>query len=332
VTVTIHDVATHARVSPATVSNTLSGRRSVSPDTRARVLRSVELLGYRPNTAAHTLRTGVHHAIGLVMPDVTNPFFGEVARGAEDAAQAQGSAVFLGNTGLDDSRQDEYLSRLSRASDGIIVFPTTAHIPRLHELIDRGVPVVICDERQEVGVPAAGGVFSDNIAGGRMVGEHFVQRGARCCAFIGGPADLPTSRDRYAGYLAGLATGKRSCPPARSINGPYTRESGGLAVQELLRRSPKTDAVFAADDLIAVGAMEALKAAGRSIGDDVLVCGFDDISWASLAEPSLSSVRQQSHQMGVEAARMLLEMVHHNALPRQLTLSVSLQVRGTSSG
>jgi DNA-binding LacI/PurR family transcriptional regulator len=163
-----------------------------------------------------------------------------------------------------------------------------------------------------------------------MVGEHFVQSGARCCAFIGGPAELPTSCDRYAGYLSGLATGRRSCPASRSVNGPYTREHGRAAMRELLRRNGKTDAVFAADDLIAVGAMEALSDTGRQAGRDVLICGFDDISWASISQPSLSSVRQQSHQMGVEAARMLLEMVKHDAPPRQLVLSVSLQVRDTS--
>ncbi|WP_432826302.1 LacI family DNA-binding transcriptional regulator [Dactylosporangium sp. CA-092794] len=329
--VTIRDVAELAGVSVSTVSNALSGQRVVSQVTRQRIQDAAQQLGYRPNTAAHSLRTGVHHAIGLVVPDVTNPFFAEIAHGAETAANALGWSVYLGNTELDEDREDNYLRRLATASDGILFFPTSntgSRMTQIQSLVDNDVQMVICDER--IRVAGTGGVFSDNVAGGRLAAAHLTARGARRCAMITGPETLPTSNERRKGYGAGLRAAGRSLPAERVIHAPYTIEGGQSATAELLRRDARIDAIFAADDLQAVGALEGLAAAGRAVPDDVLVCGFDGIAWGALVRPSLTTVAQQSQQIGAEAARLLLQMVTMEASPREIVLPVELLERDST--
>jgi LacI family transcriptional regulator len=327
--VTIRDVAELAGTSVSTVSNALSGQRAVGAATRSRVAEAVRTLGYRPNMAAHTLRTGIHNAIGLVVPDITNPFFAEVARGVEAAAQEQGWSVFLGNTELNEQREQVYLQRLGQAADGILFFPTSVRTTALETMVAEGKHVVVCDERLEV--PGAGIVLSDNHAGGRLAAEHLIAAGARHFAMVGGPEELPTSRDRLAGFRLGLAAAGRSLKPSRLVHAPtYSIEDGRRCTAELLRGRARFDAVFAADDFLAIGVIQELRRQGRTVPGDVLVCGFDGIALGEMLEPTLTSVVQQSYQIGTEAARLLLHMISGGGPAREVVLSVGLRAGDTT--
>jgi LacI family transcriptional regulator len=328
---TIRDVADLAGTSVSTVSNALTGQRPVGPETRARINAAVSELGYRANSAAHTLRTGIHKTIGLVVPDIKNPFFAEVSRGVEDAAQAQGWSVFLGNTDLNAEREEVYLRRLGAASDGILFFPTSTRTATLAELVAEGKRVVVCDERLEV--PGVGLVLSDNRAGGRLAGEHLLAAGGRQFAVLGGPQELPTAQERLAGFEEGLAAGGRKLRPARVLHArDYTVEEGRRLAAELVDRDKdrRVDAIFAANDFLAIGALRELAARGRPVPDDVLLCGFDGIGLGDMVQPSLTSVAQQSYQLGVEAGRLLLSMIVNAAPPREIMLSVGLESRAST--
>jgi LacI family transcriptional regulator len=331
--VTIWQVAELAGVSVTTVSHTLSGKRAVAAETRKRVLEVVDQLGYRPNAAASSLRTGLSNTMALIVPDVANPFFAELARGVEDAAHDRGWSVYLCNTALRPDREADYVDRcLAGGVDGIVYCSTqidTDHVRRLRDDVADRLPVVICDERVE-GMP--GGVFSDNVAGGRLAGEHLVGLGRKRFVAIGGPHDLPTARDRIAGFAdalerAGVRFGER-----RIRWTDYRMDAGFDAMRALLASHPKLDAVFAADDLLAIGAMQALQAADRRIPDDVAVCGFDDVSLASLVSPPLTSIRQRIHQLGAAAATMLLAHVLDDVDLDEIVLPVELIARRSTAG
>lgn len=322
---TIREVAALAGVSVSTVSNALAGRRSVSGASSARVRAAAHRLGYRQVDAARPVRTPTRHAIGLVVPDASNPFFAEIAHGVETVAQSSGWAVFLGNTDLDDAREADYLDRLAGAADGLLVCSASGQTEQLQRLVDSGVAVVACDERLEL--TGAGGVFADDAAAGRLAAGHILARGARRIAMICGPEHLTTARERRTGFRAELQASGRSLPPWRSIASRYTIEAGRWAADQLLAADPQIDAIFCSNDLQAVGAVRALRHAGRQVPDGVLIIGIDGISWGELTEPSLTTVARHPERLGAEAARLLIEMVGDGARPREVVLPVELVER-----
>jgi LacI family transcriptional regulator len=198
----------------------------------------------------------------------------------------------------------------------------------LADVVDAAVPMVVCDERVELA--GIGGVFSDNHAGGRLVAEHFLSIGVGKPAMIVGIASLPTSTERATGFIEGLEASGRRLPARRIARAPYTREAGRTAVRTLLAADPAIDGIFATNDLMAIGVIEELESMGRRVPEDVVVCGFDGIELGDMIRPRLTTVSQQSYQMGVEAVRLLLGMAYHNAPPRDVVLSVSLQVKESS--
>lgn len=331
--VTIWEVAAQAGVSVTTVSHTLSGKRAVAAETRQRVLDVIDALGYRPNSAASSLRTGLSNTLALIVPDVANPFFAELARGVEDAAHDRGWSVYLCNTALRPDREADYVDRcLAGGVDGIVYCSTqtdTDHVRRLREDVADRLPVVICDERVD-GMP--GGVFSDNVAGGRLAGEHLLGLGRAHVVAIGGPHDLPTARDRIAGFRDSLARAGVAMADEQVRWTDYRMDAGFDAMRDLLDSCAQIDAVFAADDLLAIGAMQALQAADRRIPDDVAVCGFDDVSLASLVWPPLTSIRQRIHQLGGAAATMLLQHVLDDVELGEIVLPVELIPRRSTVG
>lgn len=329
---TIHDVARIVGVSVTTVSHALSGKRAVAESTRSRIIEATTQLGYRPNSAATALRTGSSLALALIVPDIANPFFADLARGVEDAAQQRGYSVFLCNTALQADRERRYISRcLAGGVDGIVYCSTqtsTADVRQLRAVTAKRMPIVVCDERID-GI--AGGVFSDNRSGGRIAAEHLLERGCRRPVVIGGPNDLPTSRERVAGFIERIESAGLDIATPSVVWTDYTLDCGELAIARLLREQPTLDAVFAADDLLAIGAIRALRTAGRSTPDDVLVCGFDDVILASLVSPSVTSIRQQIDRLGSTAANLLLDAVIDDAPLREIVLPVSLVERESTA-
>jgi LacI family transcriptional regulator len=314
--VTLADVARQAGVSRAAASYVINGKPGVGPATRERVLAIAEELGFRPNRLARGLRQGHSKAIGLLLADVSNPFYTEIAAGVLDAARSLDYKVFLSNTG-DDSRQQagEAHALLDHRCDGLVFTTLTSADRRLLEqLIRHGVPFVQMIRR----VPgiAADFVGVDDESGGRAVGEHLLTLGHRDIALVLGPQQSSASRARAHGLCQALARRGISVPPQRKAESPLTREGGYRAARRLLDATPRPQAVACGNDVIALGVIDALIDVGLRVPADVAVIGYDDMSFASSRLIELTTIRQPRHEMGAEAARLLVNRISDpDALP-----------------
>lgn len=322
-----------AGVSPTTVSHALSGRRPVAEGTRARVEEAVAKLGYQPNANALSLRTGQRMAVSLIVPDIANPFFAQLARGAENAASERGFQIYLCNTDLRPEREAQYLTQaLAGAVDGVLLASTTtSSVSRraAMRVLEKGVPLVLVDEM----IPGlgVGGVTADNVDGGRLAAEHLLEVGCRNLAMIDGPHDLPTAEERRAGFDKALAERGIAVPPTRRRAAPYRIDAGDVAATELLEADPTIDGLFAADDLLAIGAIRAIERAGRRVPEDVAVCGFDDISWMEMITPSLTTIAQPIEEIGARAVNLLLECLERRTqCLDDVVVPVSLVVRDST--
>lgn len=316
-----------AGVSVATVSRVVSGSdHRVSAATRRRVLAAVARLRYQPNLVARGLKSRVTHTIGLIVPDISNPFYPAIARGIEDVANGAGLAVLLCNTYEDLAKERSYLALLrKRMVDGLIFATVGANTRHLRMLRRQGVPVVLIARAPEgVSIDA---VLVDNRRGGREATEHLLRLGHRRIAFIG-PHAHPVERDRLAGYQDALRAAGVRVNPALLGDGNFSAEGGAAAVDSLLRRRVRFSAIVACNDLMAIGAMEKLRARGRRLPEDVAVVGFDDITFASLVEPQLTTVAQPKYRMGRLAMERMMELLNGgDRRPRRLVLEPALVVR-----
>jgi len=304
--VSIADVAARAGVSPTTVSHALSGKRKVSDTVRERVLAAMAELGYVPSRTAQNLAIGRTRILGLVVPDISNSFFAELANGVERAAMDKGYNVILCTTGFDHARELLYLEMVrSRAVDGVIYAagstPSTSELSRV--LGD--VPLVLVDE--EIPGARASAFVSDNAEGGRLVARYLLGLGHRRAVVLAGNEDLASSRQRVDGFTEAWTAGGGELP--LTAMGGFTDEGGHTAVEpylESLRRGDLT-AVFAANDLMALGVLDALHAAEVDCPTEVSVVGFDDIAPARYTRPRLTTVRQEVAALGAAAATALME-------------------------
>lgn len=304
----IKDVARQAGVSVGTVSNVLNQPDRVSAETARRVRAAIEELGFVRNDAARQLRAGRSATIGLIVLDISNPFFADLARGAEDAADAAGLSVMIGNSDEKPEREDAYLRLFDeQRARGVLISPIGDVTERLERLRRQGTRAVLVDRS------GAGTGFSsvsvDDVAGGYLAARHLLDVGCRRIAYLGGPQKIRQVGDRLEGAQRAVA----EVPDARmevlavaGLSVHYGQEAG----QELVRRSPseRPEGVFAANDLLAIGILQALvlKNAVR-VPTDIAVIGYDDIDFAAAAVVPLSSVRQPSRRLGQDAIRILLE-------------------------
>ncbi len=328
---TIRDVARRAGVAVSTVSHALSGRRRVSADTAARIEAAIAELGYRPNALAQAMITGRSQTLGLILPDIVNPFFAHVARGAEDFARDQGYSLILCNTDLRPESELGYVETLlARQVDGVLFMPGSTSAERAYQrLVESGVAFVLMDEA--LPGPDSAGVFSDNEDGGRQAGSHLAATGVRRCVFIGGPRELPTVQEKEAGFRRGLA--EHGLTPSATAYGTYRTDSGYAMMQRLLDQGVHPDGVFAADDLLALGAMQAIQQQGLRVPEDVAVCGFDGMPGSELWNPPLTTIAQRIPDLGATAVRLLVSLLTGSLerIPR-VVLPVDLVVRGSSRG
>ncbi len=327
-TATIREVAASARVSVATVSRVVSGSpHRVSAETRRRVLAAVARLHYHPNLVARGLKKRITHTIGLIVPDISNPFFPAIARGIEDVASRAGLAVLLCNTYEDLAKESSYLTLLSkRMVDGLIFATVGANTEHLRMLRRQRVPVVLI-ARAPVDVEIDA-VLVDNRRGAREATEHLLRLGHRRIAFIGGPATVSSATERLAGYRDAMDAAGVRVDSALVIDGGFRADGGAAAVAGLLRREISFTAILAGNDLMAIGAMEELRRHGRRLPEDVAVVGFDDITFASLVEPPLTTVAQPKYRMGCLAMERLLELIGGGGhRPRRLVLEPQLVIR-----
>lgn len=305
--VSIDDVAAAAGVSPTTVSHTLSGKRIVSPHLQQRVRAAMEELGYSPRRAARNLATGRTRLIALIVPDIANAFFAELARGIEGAAIDAGYNMVLCTTGFNHERELLYLETLrSRAVDGIVYAagapPTNSELAKL--LGD--MPLVLVDE--DIPGATAPAFVSDNAEGGRLAARHLLSHGHRSAVVF--TADrLESARQRVDGFVDVWTSAGGSVPVVR--DGGFSYEGGREALCDELARFRRGDAtcVFATNDLMALGAIDELEQAGLQVPGDVSVVGFDDTIAARYTRPQLTSVRQDVALLGSSAAAALIRFL-----------------------
>jgi len=329
----IREVAKRAGVSTATVSRVLSRPDVVSPDTRLRVLKAVERLGYAPNSVAKNQRTLKSRKLLVTVPDISNPFFSLILQGIEDAAQKNGYAVLLGDTQHDERREERYALMLKqKEADGLIFLghrlpPAAASVVR--EMAPLCAPVVNgCEFSAELGVPS---VHIDNAKAAAEAMDHLYDLGHCRVGVVTGPLLSPLSRDRLTGALA---SAKRRGFEGDVIvtQGDFSIRSGADAAADLLSRSEPPTAVFCFNDEMAMGVMAAARCRGLHVPSDLSVVGFDDIRFAQCVDPPLTTIAQPMREIGEGTVRLLLEILDGSRLsPVSITLPHRLHVRASTT-
>ncbi|MDQ7993198.1 MAG: LacI family DNA-binding transcriptional regulator [Propionicimonas sp.] len=307
--VSMKDVAALARVSVGTVSNVLNSPDLVAEATRERVLLAIEKLGWVRNESARQLRVGHSRSVGMVVMDIANPFFADVVRGAEDVLYDKDYSVHIGNS---DQRPDREATLLDHFQQhrvrGLLFAPIGASAQLAVPLRQRGIPVVLVD--RAVGVADFCSVGIDDVEGGRIAIAHLLEQGHRRLAFVGGPSSLTQVADRRRGAELAL----QLVPEASmlAVSTPFLDvESGARAASELLMLpdGERPTAVFAANDLLAIGLLQGFVLAGVKVPKEIAIIGYDDIAFAAAAAVPLSSVRQPRTLLGAEAAELLCEEI-----------------------
>lgn len=330
----IRDVAQHAGVSVGTVSNVLNRPAEVSAESITRVHRAIEELGYVRNDAARKLRAGVSTTVGFVVLDGQNPFFGDVVRGAEDEASKHGIAVLYGNTDEDIARERLYLDLFEEQQvRGVLISPYGDIHPRLERLRARGIHAVLVDRFSGDGRFSS--VSVDSVVGGRMAVEHLIDTGRRRIAFVGGPFEIRQVTDRLAGARVAVENSVEPVEIEVIATGALTVAEGAAAGARILERPRREwpDALFAANDLLALGLLQGLVVDGRMlVPHEIALIGFDDIAFAAAAAVPLSSMRQPSAMIGRTALRILLEeTTDPDMIPRQTVFLPELIVRASTA-
>jgi len=328
--VTMSDVAREAGVSLMTVSRAINAKGEINPQTRARVLRVAEEMGYRPSNIARGLATRRTHTLGLVIPDVANPFFSDVARGAEHVAYAAGYNVFLCNTDEDPQRESAVLQSLEeKRVDGIVLCSSRLDDGELRTVVDRHPAVVLVN--RELENAGAGVVLVDDETGGRAVAQHLLQAGHKAVGLLAGPPASRSGHQRARGYRAALAAAGLPYRPDWVRDCSPVVESGQAVASALLAAHPELTALECYNDLVAVGALQACADLGRRVPDDVAVAGFDYIVLAALVTPPLTTCRVPRYELGAQAMRLLLEQI--GGCPqghRKIVLRPDLVVRASA--
>lgn len=328
--VSIKDVAARAGVSVGTVSNVLNSRERVSEEVAGRVDAAIRELGYVRNDAARQLRAGRSTAIGLVILDVGNPFFTDLARGAEDEAMAAGYSIILGNSDEKTEREAVYLDLFEQQRmRGVLISPLGDITARLRRLRERGIPAVLVD--RTAADPSFSSVSVDDIAGGTLAMDHLVNIGRRRIAFIGGPLSIRQVSDRLEGARRAAARHDGVELEVLEVDA-LSVLAGRTAGLEIIARpeAERPDAIFAANDLVAVGVLQALVMNGSAVRvpDDIALIGYDDIDFARATVFPLSSIRQPSGLIGQTAVQILLEEAADPTVePRQVVFQPELIVR-----
>jgi len=329
---TIREVAKAAGVSSTTVSHVINGTRFVSEGVRVRVLNAMNGLAYQHNVLARSLRRGETHTVGLILPDSANPFFAKVGRGIEAGAFDLGYSVVLCNSEGNLTREQHYTEVLTKNQvDGIIFVAAGDRTNSLSGLLDRGVPFVVIDrDLPDIKVDA---VLADNHQGGHLATRHLLALGHRRIACISGPSNVTPSAERVTGYRQAMAEAALPIQESLILRGDFHLESGWAAATELLRRPGPPTAIFACNDLMAIGVMRAAAELARRIPQDLAVVGFDDIELSAYSVPPLTTVLQPTMDMGRRAVQMLLDRIRDSELPhRREIFPTTLTIRASCGG
>jgi DNA-binding LacI/PurR family transcriptional regulator len=323
------DIARIAKVSLGTVSHVLNGTAGVREPVRRRVLDAVQSTGYQPSQLARGLRRVQTNVIGMIIPDISNPFFPAVVRGAEDQAFSNGYRLILCNTDNDHAKELAHLNELrTYLPAGLIVIPSTFSdlTVQARSYRQAGAGVVCIDRLPKDWIGDS--VTADNQAGAYKATQHLIAMGHKHLATITGPLHLTNARERLNGFKQAMKEAKLQLAPEYMQETTFDKQGGASKARLLLRMIPRPTAIFAGNDMIALGVLTAIRDAGLRCPDDVSVMGFDDLDLAETTNPSLSSVSQSGYQLGATAARILLERIQGDAGPaKHLVLETSLRIR-----
>jgi DNA-binding LacI/PurR family transcriptional regulator len=326
----ILEVARQAGVSPATVSRVLNNYPHIREEVRRKVTDAIAELGYEPNRVAQRLRGSHSHLIGIIVTDITNPFFNTIMASMEDVFFNAGFSVLMSNITADPQKESAYLSMMENEEvDGLVIAPTSENVDRIVELADAGMPIVIIDRRMTSG--RVDMVLADNIAGARSAVEHLIRLGHKRIGHIGGPLRLTSGRERYQGYQQAMHDAGLPTKDEWVRFGDHGHASGYSKALELLDVDPPLTALFIENNMMTLGALNAIHDRGKSIPDDIAIVGFDDMPWSVSLNPPLTVVAQPLYDIGAWAATRLLERIEQPGLPpRTDVLKTTLIVRASS--
>jgi len=327
---TIKDVAARAGVSTQTVSRVLNQRPDVASQTREKVLQAIADLNYRPSEIARSLRLKSTGTIGLIVPDSSNPFFAELGRAIEKTAFENSYSVILCNSDGDLERESFYIEVLvSKQVDGLILVGTNRS-SRKNPALDGSIPVAVVD--RDLNGERYDTVLSNSLEGGEKATSYLIALGHERIALIAGPSGLPTSVARLRGYRRALEKHRIHLEKELVVSGDFRYQGGYRAMEKLLKLIPPPTAVFAANDMMAVGAIACIRDYHLRVPEDISVIGFDDIPLASFLNPKLTTIAQPRAEMGRMAVTMLMERLQDRNLPaRRYVLPVTLIERESCS-
>lgn len=322
--ITIKQVASHANVSSATVSRVLNNDARVSQEVRQRVLASVSELGYRPNRIARSLRRQSSETIGVIVSDIENPHFTRAVRTIENAAYEQGYRVILCNTDESGEKQKAYLEVLAAEQvTGIILAPAVADDPTISEILDRGIPIVAFD--RNVDDERADAVLADNVTAAQLATEHLINLGRKHIGFVAGRQQIRTGRDRLRGYELAMSEAGREPIVAQ---GGFRLELARQATTDLINNHQELDGLVVANNLMAIGAVEALGTEKVKIPGQVAVVGIDDPPWSGLISPAMTTLAQPTQIMATQAFDLLVGRIRkERSIPREMVYQFDLRVR-----
>jgi len=324
---TLKEVAAKAAVSPTTVSHVINKTRFVSPEVEARVRSAMEEIGYQPNMLARALRRGETRTLGLILPDSANPYFAEIGRSIEGAAYEVGYSVILCNTEGRRDKERHYFQVLSEKQvDGLILVSVGDRGDNIPALLRRELPVVVVD--RDLSDIAVDVVQVDNLEGGSLATRHLISLGHKRIGCIAGPSHVSPSGERFTGYRDALRAAGLKQDEALVRSGDFHAELGRVATIELLHLRRPPTAIFACNDLMAMGALQAASEMGCRVPEDLAVVGFDDIELAAYTVPPLTTVSQPKAGMGHTAVQVLMDRICNPGGPaRKQILPVSLVKR-----
>ncbi|TCP24970.1 LacI family transcriptional regulator [Scopulibacillus darangshiensis] len=322
---TMREVAKKAGVSVATVSRVLNSNGYVNDETRKKVLETMDALKYKPNNVARSLFKKQTKTIGLIVPDITNPFFPQLARAVEDVTNEKGYTIILGNSDEKPEKEQRYLDILEQKYvDGIIMATNTLPIEHI-KLLDK--PIVVVDRAIHADVPT---IVVQNRKGAKAAVNHLKGIGCQRIAHIKGPEHVDNANERCQGYLDIVGT-EPWFTPEFVVDGNYTTKESYHAAVKLLRNHPEIDGIFAGNDLMATGVLKAAHELGISIPDELAVIGFDGIDMCETTHPELSTLAQPIYQIGEAAAELLIDLIEKKQISESFKeYPVDLIIRGST--